>query len=47
MTSMETLVVSLMFHTIENPDMNMIEALEKANTEAERANRAKSFNTHY
>ena len=41
-TSMIVFVTILMYFTIENPDMKMIEALEKANTEAERANRAKS-----
>ena len=42
MTSMETLVVSLMFHTIENPDLHMISELELAKNQAERSNRAKS-----
>ena len=42
MTSMETLVVSLMFHTIENPDVQMIAQLEFAKNQAEKANRAKS-----
>ena len=42
MTSMETLVVSLMYHTIENPDLQMINQLELAKNQAERANRAKS-----
>ena len=42
MTSMETLVVSLMYHTIENPDLQMINQLELAKEQAERANRAKS-----
>lgn len=30
MTSMETLVVFLMFHTIENPDLQMIKEMEFA-----------------
>ena len=42
MTSIETLVVSLMYHTIENPDLQMINQLELAKNQAERANRAKS-----
>ena len=42
MTSMETLVVFLMFHTIENPDLQMIKEMEFAKNQAERANRAKS-----
>lgn len=42
MTSMETLIVSLMFHTIENPDVKMIAALNEAKMSAEKANRAKS-----
>lgn len=42
MTSMETLIVSLMFHTIENPDVKMINALNEAKMSAEKANRAKS-----
>ncbi|MDD3392072.1 MAG: ATP-binding protein [Bacilli bacterium] len=42
MTSMETLVCSLMFHTIENPDLKMIEKLELAKNVAEKANQAKS-----
>ena len=41
-TAMESFVTILLFNTIENPDVRMVEALEKANTEAERANRAKS-----
>lgn len=32
----------IMYHTIENPDMKMIEKLENANMQAEKANRAKS-----
>ena len=41
-TSVETLVIFLMYHTIENPDIKMIEKLEIAKDQAERANRAKS-----
>ena len=42
MTSMETLVISLMFHTIENPDVKMLTKMELAKEQAEKANRAKS-----
>ena len=42
MTSMETLVVSLMFHTIENPDLKMLREMEMARNQAEMANNAKS-----
>ena len=42
MTSMETLVVSLMYHTIENPDVKMLRQMQLAKDQAERANRAKS-----
>ena len=38
----ESVVVMLMYFTIENPDLKMVAQLEKANNEAERANRAKS-----
>lgn len=41
-TSMETLVCSLMFHTIENPDLQMIRTLELSKNVAEKANMAKS-----
>ena len=37
-----TFVNYIMFFTIENPDMKMIEQLEKATNEADRANRAKT-----
>lgn len=37
-----TFVNYIMFFTIENPDMKMIEQLEKAKNEADRANRAKT-----
>ena len=38
----ESIVTSLMYFTIENPDMQMVERLEKAKNEADRANRAKT-----
>ena len=41
-TAAETFVTLLMYHTIENPDVKMIEQLELAKTQAEKANRAKS-----
>ena len=37
-----TLVTIIMYHTIENPDVRMIELLDTAKNEAEKANRAKS-----
>ena len=42
MTSMETYIVFLMYHTIENPDLKMIEELNIAKEQAEKANAAKS-----
>ena len=36
------IVICLMYHTIENPDMKMINQLNLAKEQAERANRAKS-----
>lgn len=41
-TAMETFVTVLMYHTIENPDMKMIEQLEIAKNQADRANNAKT-----
>ena len=41
-TSMETFVTFLMYFTIENPDMKMIEQLNIAKEQAEHANNAKS-----
>ena len=41
-SSFVTFLTTLMFFTIENPDVKMIEQLEVAKTEAEKANRAKS-----
>lgn len=38
----ESIVTSLMYFTIENPDMQMVERLEKSKNEADRANRAKT-----
>lgn len=42
MTYIETLICVIMYFTIENPDIKMIEKLEAANIVAEKANRAKS-----
>ena len=42
MTYMETLICVIMFFTIENPDVQMINELELAKGQAENANRAKS-----
>ena len=41
-TAMESLVCCLMYFTIENPDVKMIEELELAKSQAEKANRAKT-----
>ena len=41
-TPMETFVTFLMYFTIENPDVRMIEQLNIAKSQAERANQAKS-----
>ncbi len=41
-TSMETFIIFLMFNTIENPDVKMIEQLQLARDQAEKANQAKS-----
>ena len=41
-TSMETFIVVVMYHTIENPDLKMIEELNIAREQAEKANTAKS-----
>ena len=38
----EVFITSLMYHTIENPDLKMMQELEYAKTQAEKANRAKS-----
>ena len=42
MTPMESFITFLMYFTIENPDVAMLEALEIAKQNAEKANRAKS-----
>lgn len=42
MTSMETFVTFLMFFSIENPDMKLINELNIAKSQTERANQAKS-----
>ncbi len=41
-TVMEFLVVFIMYHTIENPDLKIIDDLKIARDEADKANRAKS-----
>ncbi|MDO5556458.1 MAG: ATP-binding protein [Clostridia bacterium] len=41
-TYMETFITSLMYHTIENPDIKMVQKLEIAKQQAELANKAKS-----
>ena len=41
-TPMETFVAFLMYHTIENPDVKMIERLELAKEQADKANQAKT-----
>lgn len=41
-TSMVVFSTFLMYFTIENPDMKMVEALQKAKDEADRANHAKT-----
>lgn len=41
-TSMESLVMFIMYFTIENPDVKMIEQLNIAKSQVERANQAKS-----
>ena len=41
-TVVESFVIFIMYHTIENPDIKMIEQMEIAKEQAERANRAKS-----
>lgn len=41
-TSMETFIVILMYHTIENPDLKLINELNFAKDQAEKANRAKT-----
>ena len=41
-TIMEFLVIFIMYHTIENPDLKMLEQVNMAKDAAEKANRAKS-----
>ena len=41
-TPLETFITAIMFFTIENPDVKMINQLELAKNQAEKANRAKS-----
>lgn len=41
-SSIEAFITVLMYHTIENPDLKIINQLELAKEQAERANRAKS-----
>ncbi len=41
-TTAETFLIFIMYHTIENPDVKMIEQLEIAKSQADRANRAKT-----
>ena len=41
-SSMEAFVMIVMYHTIENPDMKLIEQLNIAKDQAEKANRAKT-----
>ncbi len=42
MLSLHAFITCLMYHTIENPDMKIINELELAKNQAEKANRAKS-----
>ena len=42
MTYTETLICTIMYFTIENPDLKMLEQVENAKNQAEKANRAKS-----
>ena len=42
MTSMETYVIFIMYHTIENPDVKLINQLELAKEQADKANQAKT-----
>lgn len=43
MTSMETFIVFLMYHTIENPDMQIIEKVHRAKEISDNANEEKSM----
>ena len=42
LTYVETLICVIMYHTIENPDLKMINQLQLARDQAEKANRSKS-----
>lgn len=42
MTAMETYIMLLMYYTIENPDVKMIQELQVAREQADKANRAKT-----
>ncbi len=42
MVSVHSITIYVMYFTIENPDMKMVEQLEKAKDDADRANRAKT-----
>ncbi|MBR6137856.1 MAG: response regulator [Bacilli bacterium] len=42
LSSMESFVTVMMYHTIENPDMKMVQALEIARESADRANNSKT-----
>lgn len=42
MLSVHSIVISIMYHTIENPDMKMVQELELAKSQAEKANNAKT-----
>jgi len=42
LTFIETFVTSIMYHTIENPDVKMVQELEVAREQADKANRAKT-----
>lgn len=42
LTTVETLVCFIMFHTIENPDLKLINELDMAKNQAEKANSAKT-----
>ena len=42
LTFIETFVTAIMYHTIENPDVKMIQQLEVARDAADKANRAKT-----
>lgn len=41
-TSLETIIIFIMYHTIENPDVKMVQQLEVARDAADKANNAKT-----